>query len=108
MQVCFCYKADLRNSCLNIHMQTGCSQCVDWPTLLQSQKEIAKAMRILTREENYPVLVHCMHGKDRTGLLIMLIMLLCDIDPKVHDVTIYISQKLASALIQALKATWID
>ena len=52
---------------------------------MQSQKEIAKALRILTHEENYPIVVHCMHGKDRTGLLIMLIMLLCDIDPQVQQ-----------------------
>lgn len=45
---------------------------------LQSQKEIAKALRVFTQEENLPVLVHCMHGKDRTGLIIMLVMLLCD------------------------------
>lgn len=45
---------------------------------LQSQKEMAKALRVFTQEENLPVLVHCMHGKDRTGLIIMLIMLLCD------------------------------
>ena len=52
---------------------------------MQSQKEIAKALRVLTHEENYPVVVHCMHGKDRTGLLIVLIMLLCDIDPQVRQ-----------------------
>ena len=45
---------------------------------LQSQREIAKALRVFTQEENLPVLVHCMHGKDRTGLIIMLVMLLCD------------------------------
>ncbi len=50
---------------------------------LQSKKEIAKALRVLTKEENFPVLVHCMHGKDRTGLLIMLVMLLCSIEPQV-------------------------
>lgn len=47
-----------------------------------SKNEIAKALRVLTKEENFPVLVHCMHGKDRTGLLIMLILLLCSIDPQ--------------------------
>ena len=51
--------------------------------MLQSKQEIAKALRVLTKEDNFPVLVHCMHGKDRTGLLIMLILLLCDIEPQV-------------------------
>lgn len=41
---------------------------------LQSKKEIAKAL--LTKEENYPILVHCIHGKDRIGLLVMFVMLL--------------------------------
>ena len=50
---------------------------------VQSQKEIAKALRILTKQENFPILVHCMHGKDRTGIVIMLVMLLCDNGPQV-------------------------
>ena len=54
--------------------------CMFW---LQSKKEIAKGLRVMTKEENFPVLVHCMHGKDRTGLLIMLLLLLCDIEPQV-------------------------
>lgn len=47
-----------------------------------SQKEIAKALRVLSQEENLPVLVHCMHGKDRTGMVVMLVMLLCDNEPQ--------------------------
>ena len=50
---------------------------------LQSKKEIAKGLRVLTKAENFPILVHCVHGKDRTGLFIMLVMLLCGIDPQV-------------------------
>ena len=57
--------------------------CPDCMAGLQSKKEIAKGLRIMTKEENFPVLVHCMHGKDRTGLLIMLLLLLCDIEPQV-------------------------
>eukprot|EP00891_Asterochloris_glomerata_P005681 jgi/Astpho2/5681/Aster-02921 len=44
-----------------------------------AQRDIAKALRVFTVPENFPVLVHCIHGKDRTGLIIMLIMLLCSI-----------------------------
>lgn len=50
---------------------------------LQGKKEIAKALRVFVDEENYPVLVHCIHGKDRTGLIVMLIMLLCSVEPEV-------------------------
>ena len=35
--------------------------------------------------DNYPVLVHCIHGKDRTGLIVMLIMLLCSVEPEVRS-----------------------
>jgi len=57
--------------------------CSDCMIGLQSKKEIAKGLRVMTKEENFPVLVHCMHGKDRTGLLIMLLLLLCDIEAQV-------------------------
>lgn len=50
---------------------------------MQSKRGIAKAIRVLRDSRNFPVLVHCIHGKDRTGLLVMLILLLCDIPPAV-------------------------
>lgn len=46
------------------------------------KKEIAKALRVFVDHANYPVLVHCIHGKDRTGLIVMLIMLLCSVEPE--------------------------
>ncbi|KAL3144317.1 hypothetical protein ABBQ32_004079 [Trebouxia sp. C0010 RCD-2024] len=46
------------------------------------KKEIAKALRVFVDADNYPVLVHCIHGKDRTGLIVMLIMLLCSVEPE--------------------------
>lgn len=30
--------------------------------------------------ENFPILVHCVHGKDRTGLIAMLLLGLLDVD----------------------------
>ena len=63
---------------------------------LQSQKEIAKALRILTKEENFPILVHCMHGKDRTGIVIMLVLLVCDNGPQVMLLLGLFAPKLAS------------
>ena len=68
---------------------------------LQSKKEIAKGLRVMTKEENFPVLVHCMHGKDRTGLLIMLLLLLCGIEPQVsslHDLTSHTSFSIHNPL----------
>ena len=52
-------------------------------TLLEDSKRgMARALRVFVDEENFPVLVHCVHGKDRTGLIIMLLLLLCDVNRK--------------------------
>ena len=51
--------------------------------VVQGQKEIAKALRVFVAPESYPVLVHCIHGKDRIGLIVMLVMLLCSVEPEV-------------------------
>ena len=52
--------------------------------MVQGKKEVAKALRVFVDHTNYPVLVHCIHGKDRTGLIVMLIMLLCSVEPEVR------------------------
>ena len=36
--------------------------------------EIADTLRLLLDEENVPVLIHCAHGKDRTGVIVALIL----------------------------------
>lgn len=41
--------------------------------------EIADALRIYSATSNYPILIHCTQGKDRTGLIIALILLLLSI-----------------------------
>jgi hypothetical protein len=40
-----------------------------------SMRQIAKALRVFAYPENFPVIVHCIHGKDRTGLIIALLLL---------------------------------
>lgn len=55
-----------------------------YKTLLEDSKRgMARAMRVFASEENFPILVHCIHGKDRTGLVIALLLMLCDVDPEV-------------------------
>ncbi|CAL8466634.1 g6170 [Coccomyxa elongata] len=55
-----------------------------YKTILEDSKRgIAKAMRVFCDPDNLPVLIHCIHGKDRTGIVVMLLLLLCDVDPKV-------------------------
>lgn len=48
-----------------------------------SNKGIVRALRLfLNKEANrtcFPAIVHCIHGKDRTGLFIMLVYLLCGV-----------------------------
>ena len=57
--------------------------------VVQGKKEVAKALRVFVDHNNYPVLVHCIHGKDRTGLIVMLIMLLCSVEPEVMTNSTY-------------------
>lgn len=41
-------------------------------------KQIKTIIRKIVLENNYPILIHCVTGKDRTGIIIMLIMKLLD------------------------------
>ncbi|KAJ9492266.1 hypothetical protein VN97_g994 [Penicillium thymicola] len=45
-------------------------------TLDSSMGEIRTVFEILACEESYPTLVHCTQGKDRTGLVVLLMLLL--------------------------------
>jgi protein-tyrosine phosphatase len=45
-------------------------------TLDSAGSEIREVFDILTKDGSYPVLIHCTQGKDRTGLIIMLLLLL--------------------------------
>jgi protein tyrosine/serine phosphatase len=38
--------------------------------LYPTDKDISKIYKELTDKKNYPVLIHCYHGRDRTGLLV--------------------------------------
>jgi protein tyrosine/serine phosphatase len=41
--------------------------------------EIADALRAYSDTSNYPILIHCTQGKDRTGLIIALVLLLLSV-----------------------------
>lgn len=45
-------------------------------TLDFSTAELRKVFEILASEDSYPTLVHCTQGKDRTGLVVLFILLL--------------------------------
>ncbi|KAF6845408.1 tyrosine/serine protein phosphatase [Colletotrichum musicola] len=48
-------------------------------TLDQSGPEIAKALRVFLEPAGSPTLVHCTQGKDRTGLIVTLVLLILDV-----------------------------
>jgi protein-tyrosine phosphatase len=44
-----------------------------------SKKEVRRIFNILSDRQQYPIMVHCSHGKDRTGLVTALVMMLLDV-----------------------------
>jgi len=48
-------------------------------TLDHSGPEIKEFFDVLADETSWPILVHCTQGKDRTGITVLLTLLLCDI-----------------------------
>lgn len=43
-------------------------------------REVKQVFDVLAQEDNWPVLVHCTQGKDRTGLIVMLLLFLLQVD----------------------------
>ncbi|MCJ1247509.1 hypothetical protein MMC30_004723 [Trapelia coarctata] len=48
-------------------------------TLTHSQQEFLEIFTLLAEPGTFPVLIHCTQGKDRTGLSVILVLLLCEI-----------------------------
>lgn len=48
-------------------------------TLQHSGPEIKQVFEVLADRSSYPVLIHCTQGKDRTGLIVVLVLLLCGV-----------------------------
>ncbi|KAK7055220.1 tyrosine serine protein [Favolaschia claudopus] len=48
-------------------------------SLLFCQREILQSLEIYTSFKSYPLLIHCTQGKDRAGLIIMLLLFICKI-----------------------------
>ncbi len=48
-------------------------------TLDYSTNEIRDVFTRLADKSNYPILVHCTQGKDRTGLIVLLVLMLCGV-----------------------------
>ncbi|OQO07506.1 hypothetical protein B0A48_07203 [Cryoendolithus antarcticus] len=54
-------------------------------TLQTSTAEIGQLFRILADEKAWPVMIHCTQGKDRTGLSVLLILMLCGVAEEAID-----------------------
>ncbi|KXT03171.1 hypothetical protein AC579_6874 [Pseudocercospora musae] len=49
-------------------------------SLKYSKAEIKAVFDVMADSANYPVLLHCTQGKDRTGLMVLLVLLLLGVD----------------------------
>jgi protein-tyrosine phosphatase len=49
------------------------------------KREVKQVFEVLTDEQSWPVLVHCTQGKDRTGLIVMLVLFLLGADQQAID-----------------------
>lgn len=47
-------------------------------TIDHAKHEFFEIMEVMADTSNYPIIIHCTQGKDRTGLVIILILLLLD------------------------------
>ncbi|KAJ5894383.1 hypothetical protein N7495_006074 [Penicillium taxi] len=63
-------------------------------TLDASTAEIRAFFELLARDESYPLLVHCTQGKDRTGLVILMILLLLEKVPTAAIMDDYVRSEL--------------
>lgn len=50
-----------------------------YDTLDHCQPELANALTLLSQTGTYPTLVHCTQGKDRTGIIVALLLFLLDV-----------------------------
>ncbi|CAI6341487.1 unnamed protein product [Periconia digitata] len=55
-------------------------------------KEVKQVFDVLADERNWPVMVHCTQGKDRTGLVVMLLLFLLKVDVAAIDKDYMISE----------------
>ncbi|KAK2076949.1 hypothetical protein QBZ16_005177 [Prototheca wickerhamii] len=49
--------------------------------LRKAMRPLARAIRLFSNPGATPILMHCIHGKDRTGLVAMFLLLICDVPP---------------------------
>ncbi|KAK5107361.1 hypothetical protein LTR62_001341 [Meristemomyces frigidus] len=55
--------------------------------------EVKHFFTLLAERENYPVLAHCTQGKDRTGLTVLLVLMLCGIPVEAIEADYQVSER---------------
>ncbi len=53
-----------------------------WYILNYNEKKLLKIFRILSDSSKYPIIIHCHAGRDRTGIVVSLVLLLLGADKK--------------------------
>lgn len=77
---CHCNKASRSAAVTDEITKEGFGLGLLYTTILEySGHVLAQAVQVLADPTNYPVLIHCLHGKDRTGLLVALVLLCCGV-----------------------------
>jgi protein-tyrosine phosphatase len=64
-------------------------------------REVKQFFEVLVDEANWPLLVHCTQGKDRTGLTVMLVLLLLGVDFEAVGEDYILSESELQAEMQA-------
>ena len=85
------------DKCFGLHLTTKLysqlvinhQTLVEWYiTILKHAKpEVASIMRLLLKDSNIPMVIHCTHGKDRTGMVVAMILGCLEVEDEliVHD-----------------------
>lgn len=61
-------------------------------SLAYCDAEVRACFEVLADETQYPVLVHCTQGKDRTGLVVLLVCLLCGVGEQAIEADYIVSE----------------
>ncbi|KAK7749741.1 hypothetical protein SLS53_000320 [Cytospora paraplurivora] len=73
-------------------------------TLDASGSEVAVGLRTLLEPDGLPVLIHCTQGKDRTGIMVVLVLLICGVPVEAVQHDYHLSdEKLKSEMVDRLR-----
>ncbi|HVC15032.1 MAG TPA: tyrosine-protein phosphatase [Acidimicrobiales bacterium] len=70
----------------------------------RSGDQVARALGIVSRPESHPVIVHCAAGKDRTGVLVAVLLALLGVDDETISEDYALSAKAMEGLLRNLLA----